>query len=1722
MKVKFEKRKKTSKLIALWVVFVMLITPFMGAAGPEKGAKADETLPYVKEADVSVGGCTVDSLVTKPTSQGKNYSWRLASGYQNAKITFGSSEPEPPVVIGYSDTSQTPVNAEYGYMYKEYTDALTLDSELDNAGDLTACDKTNGLLVQSDKKYAIYAYVTNWDAADYKEDGTANALTGTKYVLVAKCEFTFVTAPDISVAEDKLRLNWVDTEDKWYEGDANSGYKLVSSEHSVQIDGRPSYTPESTDQFSVRYAFVAKDATPENNDFSATNYVKASNAYGSYDAYAALFDVTTGNEKPLKTVKVGSFTIADKDKKEITYTWNSGTANDPISGDKNAAQSVTATTTSYDKVVSAKVTYTKDSAATVLNSTFTYAETRNDDGYFVNTFTFSLPEGMDANVANVAIGAIKIELYKDGDTEHAYISSDLGAFMFDRTRPTVVWDTNNTIQPGGDWVNGDNVSVNLTAKSGDGSVESNLKTFKYKINDGSENTVTLGTVTSQQTNITIPKSTTSAGTKITLDIADAAGNTIETTDYYFKLDGTAPSITNIEVGGEVVSGTVCANGDASVYVTATDEASGFGRIEYYVNEELKATVIDSAQADVNLETILGNSADGTYTIKARVYDAVGNFSDTTFTVIYDTQSPDYTAKLYKATTNDSGSTWSAWSEVTDAELSEGVCNIDKSDGNVKYAYKLAVIEDNLENKINDAVTLTENPNSMVIAPNDTHVFTSNEYYLVVDRNNLTPTASAPKLKVVDKAGNESEIKELTKIRAIDPNIVPTVKVFLNGEEITDTTNLVNGTNARYKAQITLECPTKFSEIKAVSKVNGAATDTVLVNLSSVYAEGTFDNVKKVYVKTFDITLLADDTTDVTKLFKDIVVTVKTTGYLTDTDISDPTKYKTFTLDNVLFDRTNPTVIEMTAKDSSSATVSEQTWVTNATFTAKVNSGNAAANESNLSEAKYTIEGTATTAGGNFTITDINGVINTPVTIPESSTTAGTKVTFVVRDIAGNYLNGTSAGKTYIYFVDATEPSVENIYARENQINELLAGDPVITADLKDNLTIDRVEVTTVGTASKTTTVTYGANVDGGTKEFRRSLTSLVADADKGGACVKDGNYTVTLKVYDKAGNSNTDTVTFTVDNTIPVVNAEISAGTINSYRSPKNISYYNGNVTVDLAYTENNIDTVTVKDNGTVVTPSWNGSKATYTATSEGRHKITIVAKDKAGHISKEKSVTFTIDKTRPDVSSSVNGAVDPGRLLELMVNANVQAYITDASSTELYYQTTYTKPYDEPVVTPYSLAGASTLTFTDEGEYTVSFYAVDAANNRSDTKTVSFRIDKTIPVVSISGTGDGVSATGRTVSFSIEEAFWKDAKATVNIYRKPGDGLRETLVKTIEITPTARVTTQSESFAESGEYRFEIEARDSIGHTAKQEGTLRIDVDKPTLSVSGVDRYDVTDDKVTFYAEINDNFYSSKVVKFAGNRKDIDGKDNKIDVTINNPKSSPTTIYEEFTEDGIYDITLTVTDEAGNSVEKELHFTIDRTAPEIESFDWLNGKVLQKFEWDKDLDEIVRDLTVCETHMYLNGSEYDGSSDLEDGSYTLRITAVDEVGHETELDNISFTIDSTKPTFIVTGVEDGDIKEETYSITVSLQLDEDTLKEVTLNGDAVEIKDNQATLSVSSKGDYELYMRAVDEAGNESEQTINFTYGKEGLPWLLILGVSGGVLLTGLVIFILLKLKKR
>ncbi len=833
--------------------------------------------------------------------------------------------------------------------------------------------------------------------------------------------------------------------------------------------------------------------------------------------------------------------------------------------------------------------------------------------------------------------------------------------------------------------------------------------------------------------------------------------------------------------------------------------------------------------------------------------------------------------------------------------------------------------------------------------------------------------------------------------------------------------------------------------------------------------------------------------------------------------------------SLLYDSTLPRLVNNKREDG--ALVDDQTWYTEYKFDAVITPGPQGENtvESFIGYADYTISGSVSGDVNNQALTiDENGKVSISFAVPESKTLEGTTIDFAANDMAGNYLAGNNKA---VIRVDSTKPKLESVSVYDDNSFQNIVGENV-TIDIKatDNLAVDNVVVEVKQLTGGTTSFT---------RPFDHSSENATETNDKYNLTLTDGTYQATVTVYDKTKTlCDTKTVNFEVDKTNPAVTAKILSGTMGGKKPSKNFDgtdrdyYYSSDVVVEFTYKEKNLDNIVVKDNNSVVSSvKWERVGNTdeyvgkYTVKSEGLHNINIQAFDKTGHSSDVKTISFVRDTKAPTLSTLINGAInysesDGVRVFTADTSVAFSEVDDNKDPNGFFYQMTKSVPDETPVVGKVNTTTSRSFSYTDEAEYTVKVYSVDMASNTSETRTVQFRIDKTAPDISIGGIGDGgTSANPVTVSLNMQELYWRDATGTVNIYFKSGEGFGEELVEEIAYTPTGRSSAISRTFSESGIYRIEFNAQDSAGHTATAGSSFTIDTEAPVVTLEGVSNYDVTDESVTISSTITDKFYASKRVTISGTVTDETGKVTPLNIDNYSATANPTTINETFTEDGIYDLTITCVDVAGNTDTKTVHFTIDKSDPVIGDLSAYDDKILTSFEWDEDLDELVSDLTVCDVRMYLNGQEYNGEDAVEDGSYVLLITAEDELGHKVEK-SVEFVLDTKAPVFIVTGVEDEEKRLEPYNISVSVQLEEDTLTSVTLNDKVITITNNVATFDVTEIGEYKLYMEAVDEAGNVSSAEYEFKLmsEKEFNIWIALAILA---ILSIIIIIIILKRKK-
>ncbi len=154
----------------------------------------------------------------------------------------------------------------------------------------------------------------------------------------------------------------------------------------------------------------------------------------------------------------------------------------------------------------------------------------------------------------------------------------------------------------------------------------------------------------------------------------------------------------------------------------------------------------------------------------------------------------------------------------------------------------------------------------------------------------------------------------------------------------------------------------------------------------------------------------------------------------------------------------------------------------------------------------------------------------------------------------------------------------------------------------------------------------------------------------------DGKYLLTLTVSDKAGNTQTDEITVTVDNTPP----------IGEILSPSNSTYHMGSVDITFYGYDANLVNMSLRIDGSSALQTWNTSGThdqswDTTTTTEGTHTITLTIYDKAGNQFAE-AINVIVHNTPPTVSIVLPQL---GATVSGTVTINYTA--TDASTLELF-----------------------------------------------------------------------------------------------------------------------------------------------------------------------------------------------------------------------------------------------------------------------------------------------------------------------------------------------------------------------------------------------------------------------------------------------------------------------
>ena len=348
---------------------------------------------------------------------------------------------------------------------------------------------------------------------------------------------------------------------------------------------------------------------------------------------------------------------------------------------------------------------------------------------------------------------------------------------------------------------------------------------------------------------------------------------------------------------------------------------------------------------------------------------------------------------------------------------------------------------------------------------------------------------------------------------------------------------------------------------------------------------------------------------------------------------------------------------------------------------------------------------------------------------------------------------------------------------------------------------------------------------------------------------------------------------------------------------------------------------------------------------------------DMAGNkASTEKEASFTIDRTEPIISVLFdNNNVRNGKYYKAIRTATVR--ITEHNFSKDKFESSVTAVLDGKAITAPAFSEwetlgdthTTTITFEEDGEYSLTLNYTDMANNRAKEYSVQeFVLDTTAPVVTIGGVEDKMA-----YNTSVEPVVtYTDRNHGGNIVTVKLSGARHA---TKDMTGTITSTDDGGRFkmadfltakSEDDVYTMTATFVDLAGNETSQTISFSINRFGSNYTFSketaaNLDRFFLQkgEDFVIFETNVDTLLITGITIALNGNTRTLErGKDYQVEEVDEDKgwKVYRYTIFaQNFEEDGVYEIQINSMDAAGNDQNNQLKdapitFAIDTTNPSV------------------------------------------------------------------------------------------------------------------------------------------------------------------------------------------------
>ncbi|ECB4844058.1 Ig-like domain repeat protein [Salmonella enterica subsp. enterica serovar Liverpool] len=721
-----------------------------------------------------------------------------------------------------------------------------------------------------------------------------------------------------------------------------------------------------------------------------------------------------------------------------------------------------------------------------------------------------------------------------------------------------------------------------------------------------------------------------------------------------------------------------------------------------------------------------------------------------------------------------------------------------------------------------------------------------------------------------------------------------------------------------------------------------------------------------------------------------------------------------------------------------------------------------------------------------------------------------------------------ANGPHTLMVEATDKAGNKTTQKLDFIIDTLLSEPTITLDSADdsaagdNITNVKMPGFTLGNIdADVTKVVVTVAHDGKNQQIELIKNGGVWRFTPGAAWT-DGDYTLTVKVEDKAGNTNYSApLTVTIDTQTSIDRIELlnDTGIVGDNLTNEARPQFHITVPTDVNSVQLSLDGGINWVNATLTSDGvWEYIWPTDLV--ENTYTLTVKATDVAGNTATE-TLNFIIDTTLSTPTITLDSADDSGTANDNKTNVKTPGFIIggiDSDVTQVVVQVMRDGHSEEVELTQtngqWRFVPGSAWT---DGDYTLTVTVKDEAGNIRHSAPLTVTIDTQIAIDHIELVNDS-GIPDDNLTNNVRPHFQVTVPTDVNVVRLSIDGGKTWFNATQSATPGVWDYTWLADVGE-GKHTLTVEATDKAGNKTTQKLDFIIDtlLSEPTIVL------DSTDDSGTK----GDNLTNANKPTFILGNIDADARYVTVEVQHGGTKEvltatkgatgiwsvTPTGTWA----DGDYTLTVRVEDDAGNvKYSAPLTVTVD-TQITIDVIELVNDNGIPGDNLTNDVRPHFRVTVpgdVNEVRLSIDGGntwvratqgtagtwDYTWPKDVTDGLHTLTVEATDKAGNKTT-QTLDFTIDTrlSTPTITMDSRDDtGAIGDHITSVkrpgfTIG-NIDSDAqsvILRITQGGNSQEVTLTQVggqwrfTPDTDwADGSYTLTVEVTDNAGNVRQST--------------------------------------